>query len=293
MEKPEDFKSLLEHFKDNNITSLSMDFEEESNLHVYGEHLCTIQLFDKENYYLIDALSLQKTEEGKALLKIFLEGDEEKIMFDCSSDAAIVRKVLGIHMKNVYDLRVAAKALGFAGNLTGLIERNLHIPSDGSGSKHKFQRANWMRRPIPEAQIQYALDDVKYLYDLKASLEEELTTKNPQMKAQVRNEMKKCAQPKHKDKPGWEKICNYKMLSMKEKVYIKYFFIARDEIARKQNVPAANILDKRLIVEMAKQGDWQSVAPENFKYTREFENAKKEAQERLQELNTTQTQPKH
>ncbi|MCR4676087.1 MAG: 3'-5' exonuclease [Sphaerochaetaceae bacterium] len=281
---PEELKDLLKSFEKREINTVAMDFEEESNLHVYGEHLCTIQLFDRENFFLIDALSLQKSEEGKALLKDFLEGAVEKIMFDCSSDAAIVRKVLGIHMKNVYDVRVVAKALGFAGNLTGLVERNLGIPSEGTASKHKYQRANWMRRPLPQAQIQYALDDVKYLFDLKASLEDELESQSPQLKAQVRSEMKKCAQPKHRDKPGWEKICNYKNLSLKEKVFIKYFFMARDEIARKLNVPAANVLDKRLIVEMAKLGEWQSVVPKEFKYTREFENAKKEAEQRILEL---------
>lgn len=293
VEKAEEFSVLLKLFKKNGTRTLSMDFEEESNLHVYGEHLCTIQLYDREKYYLIDALALQKSEEGRKLLKDFLEGEEEKIMFDCSSDAAIVRKALGIHMKNVYDLRVAAKALGFDGNLTSLIERNLHVPSEGTASKHKFQRANWMRRPIPEAQIQYALADVRYLYDLKDSLEEELGTKSPQMRSQVNSEMKKCAQPKHKDKPGWEKICNYRRLTLREKVFIRYFFIARDEIARKQNVPPANILDKRLLVEMAEKGDWKEVVPEGFKYTRAFEKAKEEALEHLSDVSAAQTQRRH
>lgn len=293
VEKIEDFRKLLEDFKKNGTKTLSMDFEEESNLHAYGEHLCTIQLFDHQKYYLIDALALQKTDEGRALLKEFLEGEEEKIMFDCSSDAAIVRKVLAIHMANVYDLRIVAKALGFNGNLTSLIERNLHIPSEGVASKHRFQRANWMRRPLPEAQIQYALADVQYLFDLKASLEEELETKSPGVRTQVRSQMKKCAQPKHKDRPGWEKICNYKRLSLREKVFIKYFFIARDEIARKKNVPPANILDKRLIVKMAEKEDWKEIVPEGFKYARAFEKAKEEALEHLSEISEAQTRQKH
>ena len=36
------------------LDEIAVDFEGEFNLHIYGEHLCLIQIFDKSNYYIID-----------------------------------------------------------------------------------------------------------------------------------------------------------------------------------------------------------------------------------------------
>ena len=260
-----------------------MDFEEESNLHCYGEHVCIIQLFDGKNYYIIDALALSKTSEGLALMKEFLEGPAEKIMFACQSDAALARKSLGIQLENIYDIRLPAMALGFNGNLTGLIERNLGISAENPALKKKYQTANWMRRPIPEEQIEYALGDVKYLFELKASISAEIRKTLAKGKLrQLDYEMKSCALQKNPERPGWEKICNFKLLNSREKIFIKHFFLARDSLARKANLPASRILAKQLIVSMSKSGTWEDILEgEKLAYRKVFEDARLAAMKEL------------
>ena len=281
--KPQELSALLSQWSDQGIESVAMDFEEESNLHCYGEHVCTIQLYDKKRYYIIDAIELAKTKDGLAAMKALLEGPVEKIMFACQSDAALARKALKIQLKNIFDVRVIAIALDFNGNLTSLIERNLGIKAEDGGSKKKYQTANWMRRPIPPAQIEYALSDVKYLFDLKASLLSEMASKlNRSQQGRVMHEMKGCALQKRPERPGWEKICNFKLLSEREKIYIKHFFLARDSLARKANVPASRILDKHLVVAMAKKGTWEGILPpEGMTYEPVFEKARLEAEAEL------------
>ena len=39
------------------LERIAVDFECEFNLHIYGEHLCLIQIFDGLSYYLIDPRS--------------------------------------------------------------------------------------------------------------------------------------------------------------------------------------------------------------------------------------------
>ena len=260
-----------------------MDFEEESNLHVYGEHLCIIQLFDGSSYYILDALALAKNPEGLSAMKAFLEGPIEKIMFACQSDASLARKTLNIQLNNIFDVRVIALALGFTGNLNGLIERNLGMSVENPSLKKKYQTANWMRRPIPAEQVEYALGDVQYLFQLKTSLLAEMEkTLNASEKKRVAYEMKTCAEQKNPERPGWEKICNFKLLNAREKVYIKHFFLARDTLARKANVPAARILDKRLIVEMAKRGTWKGIlSGPSMRYTDTFETARLKAEKEI------------
>ena len=258
--KASDLKALVLRWKNQGVESVAMDFEEESNLHCYGEHVCIIQLYDKSDYYIIDALALAKNAEGLSEMKSFLEGPMEKIMFACQSDAALARKALGIQMRSVYDVRVLAMALGFNGNLTGLIERNFGISVESTSQKKKYQTANWMRRPIPKEQIEYALSDVRYLFELKDSLVSEAEEKlKPAEKRKVAHDLSTCAEQKNPERPGWEKICNFKLLSRAEKVYIKHFFLARDGLARKADVPATRILPKQLIVQMAKKGTCEGI----------------------------------
>ncbi|MBR1582557.1 MAG: 3'-5' exonuclease [Spirochaetales bacterium] len=280
---PQQLEAVLSRWAEQGILCVAMDFEEESNLHVYGEHLCTIQLFDGTGYYIIDALALAKTADGLASIKAFLEGPVEKIMFACQSDAALARKTLGIQLSNIFDVRVIAMALGFTGNLNGLIERQIGLSVENPSLKKKYQTANWMRRPIPAEQVEYALGDVRYLFQLKETLLAEMERNlSAADKKKVLYDMARCAEQKNPERPGWEKICNFKLLSGREKVYIKHFFIARDNLARKANVPAARILDKRLIVEMAKRGTWKGIlSGPSMRYADTFETARLKAQEEV------------
>jgi len=278
IDSPTQLEQLTDSLIENNRT-IAMDFEEESNLHVYGEHLCLIQVFDSKQYYAIDALKINQHPEGKKQIEKFLTAPFEKIMFDCSSDASIVRKSMGIQLENIFDIRVLAKALDFMGNLTSLINRNLQINTEETDIKHKYQRANWMKRPLSEEQLEYALGDVRYLFDLKASLLDEIREKLPvPRQRQILSSMKYCAKQKHTDKPGWEKICNYRALTKRQKVFIRYFFMARDNLAKKANVPPTNILEKQLIVEMAKAGTWEGILEgTKLRYSGVFEQARLEA----------------
>ena len=282
--KASDLCSLLERWNAEGVGCVAMDFEEESNLHCYGEHVCIIQLYDKKDYYILDALALAKDSAGLAAMKAFLEGPVEKVMFACQSDAALARKALGIQMHTVYDVRVIAMALGFNGNLTGLIERNLGFCPESTSQKKKYQTANWMRRPIPKEQIEYALSDVRYLFELRDSLVSEMEQKlKPAEKKKVAHDLATCAEQKNPERPGWEKICNFKMLNKSEKVYIKHFFLARDGLARKADVPATRILPKQLVVQMAKKGTWKGILEgPALRYEAVFEKARLDAEKELE-----------
>ena len=85
------------------------EYEEECNLHAYGEHISIIQIYDRKRFYIVDVLSNGITD--KSLEKLF-SLPCEKIWFECHSDLAIHYKKHNIKATGVYDLRVLAKALG-------------------------------------------------------------------------------------------------------------------------------------------------------------------------------------
>jgi ribonuclease D len=254
IDSDEKLSSLLESWATRNITSVAMDFEGEFNLHVYGEHLCLIQLFDGTSYYLVDPFALSRD----ALASLLENQSVQKVMFDCASDAALVRKQYGITLRNVHDVRVSAQLLGFNGNYSALVSRCLGT-EQASGKKGN-QTANWMKRPLGEKLVEYALSDVEHLFAIRAFLDRELAEAGlVQEDAKLQEHV---ALPKGPDRPGYEKLDGWRYLTKDQKTYLKWFFEARDMLARKTNLPAFRILDKRVLVTMAKQG---CASPQEFR----------------------------
>ena len=237
--------SQLEFWHSHDIVSIAMDFEGEFNLHIYGEHLCLVQVFDGAAYFLIDPLKV-----SEQALRRFLEDPAiEKVMFDCASDASLVRKQYGIIIKNVHDVRLSAQLVGYEGNLTGLVERCLQIPA-APGQKGN-QTANWLTRPIKPNLIEYAVSDVEHLFAIREVLVKEIMAAG--LEAKDAELQANAAVQKGPDRPGYEKLNGFRYLSNEQKVYLKWFFDARDMLARKLNQPAYRVLDKRVLVDMAKK----------------------------------------
>ncbi len=241
-------KKMRADWKENHVSTIAMDFEGEYNLHIYGEHLCLIQIYDQTTFYLIDPLEISIPE-----LKLFLEDENvEKIMFDCASDAALVRKNHDITLKNIYDLRIAAKQMGMDGGLTKILDH--YLPDrvqTSTGSKKKNQKTNWLLRPLSKEQIQYALEDVEHLFILKDLIIADLKKKNLHTKTQEL--MANAGLPKGPDKPAWTKYSAYRYLSKEERILLKHYFLAREHVAKRRNVPSVRIMDKRVVLKMAKE----------------------------------------
>ncbi len=246
IDSDEKIEKLISYLIDNNLKTIAMDFEGEFNLHIYGEHLCLIQLFDTKNFYIIDPFEISDDK-----LKLFLENKEiEKIMFSCDSDSSLVHKKYNIQIRNIFDVRILALGLDFNKGYSACVENYLNINIGNKSSKKKNQMTNWMKRPLKETQIQYALEDVAYLHALKQKLIE-LSQKEGTYKASMRK-MKVAGVITKKPTPGWMKVTNWKKLNKKEKIYIKHFFIARDIVAKKLNVPAVRILEKKKLITLMK-----------------------------------------
>ncbi len=222
---------------------IAVDFEGEFNLHIYGEHLCLIQIFDGENFFLIDPRAPGVTEKG---LEAFFLSDTEKIFFDVQSDASLVHKRYGIVIFRIYDIRIPAVLMGYTGNLRGLEERYLGIPA--TEGKKRNQTSNWLVRPLDPVQIEYALSDVAHLLELKDILDHEMEVNGLQKECAGR--MKRAVAVKTPS-PPWKKIGDWRRMTKSEKVYVKQIFIARDSIAKRFNVPAVRVMEKHMITELA------------------------------------------
>ncbi len=244
IDSDEKYKKQREIWDEKGITSFAIDFEGEFNLHIYGEHLCLIQLFDGKEYFLIDPLYVS----FDLLIPFFTNPTIEKIMFDSSSDASLLYKQYQIEMKGVYDVALAASLIGFKGNLSALIAKVTH--QEASTGKKGFQKANWLTRPITQKLVEYALQDVEHLFTIKEYLAKEIATLGLIEEDKVIQQS--AAKVKKQIVPGWKKLPGFKYMKSGEKIYLKWIFESRDMLAKELNLPPFRVLDKRIIVDLAK-----------------------------------------
>jgi ribonuclease D len=161
-------KGYLENLRLRRVEALALDLEADQGSYRYRYSISIFQCFDGINQVVIDVLAL-----GSSLdtLRELLEApDIVKIMFSSKNDLFITQNVLDCGIAPIRDIAAAQKILGLKVNLSD----RLGIDKT---AKDKFQRANWLIRPISRELLQYAAGDVAILLEMEAELRALMTDK--------------------------------------------------------------------------------------------------------------------
>eukprot|EP00051_Salpingoeca_urceolata_P035250 m.28898 g.28898 ORF g.28898 m.28898 type:complete len:431 (-) comp8979_c0_seq1:78-1370(-) len=113
------------------------------------------------------------------VLQSFLRqlGDRECIMHSSSTDLELFESVAGQRPKAVFDTQVASGLVSYGtGGVIGLGQLVQDITEVSLEKTESL--SNWAKRPFTKAQIDYALDDVRYLLQLRRELWEKLESLN-------------------------------------------------------------------------------------------------------------------
>jgi ribonuclease D len=105
--------------------------------------------------------------ENKSLTKIF---------HYARFDVAILKENLNINVKNIFCTKIASKLTRtYSSNhgLKDLVKEILNIELDKNE-----QTSDWGKKKLSKQQIQYAMNDVLYLSELKKNMEEKLLDLN-------------------------------------------------------------------------------------------------------------------
>jgi ribonuclease D len=137
----------------------------------YRAELCLIQVASAAGAACIDPLSLK---DLAPLGRPLTLASSVKVMHACRQDLEVLHPVFGA-VGPVFDTQIAAALagspaqVGYADLVRSTLGRNL---------EKAHTRTDWSRRPLSAEQIEYALDDVRYLLPLKAHLEDQLAGMN-------------------------------------------------------------------------------------------------------------------
>lgn len=226
----------IEGLRDARVKRLAIDVEGENNLHRYGIHVALIQLFDGARGYIVDPLSLQDTNTLKPLLE---NVPWELVWFDAGNDLLSFQHALGIRPAPILDLAIAARLLGKPGGLQTLTGQG-----GSARAKDKFQRANWLRRPLSPALLDYAISDVMNLFALSDSLMEELQQKGLGEAFRLKNLETQNAERSWDPYSNYTRIPGFKGLSREDRQSARVLWYARELYGQAHDMPPGNVASK-------------------------------------------------
>ena len=124
----------------------------------YWPQLALVQMAVGDEILLIDPLIPGMTE---ALATWLADTSILKVMHSASEDLVTFKVACGVLPRPLFDTQIAASLAGIGG---GMGYQKLVTAITGVTLPKGETRSDWMRRPLSEAQLQYAADDVEYLF---------------------------------------------------------------------------------------------------------------------------------
>ena len=222
---------------------LSFDLEFDNNSYGYGVTLCLVQVATPRDCYVIDPLA--NLDLG-GLYALFQSTGIQKIVHAPGEDLRLLHS-LGCYPQNLYDTEVVARLLNYEHtSLTVLLREKLAVTMD-----KKQQRSNWLRRPLTEAQVRYAAEDVIWLHPLKAILEAEAAERDLLPFVREEQELLSTTIYPGVTKTNFLKASDLYSLSPREQYIANELLRYRDELARHMNRPAYQVMGEELVRELA------------------------------------------
>ncbi len=138
----------------------------------YFPLLALIQLATETEQACIDPLAI---DDFSPLVGIFENTSMVKILHSPSQDLELFYQQFDALPEPVFDTQLAAAVLGYANQIgyADLVNRKCGVQLE-----KKYTRADWSRRPLSEGELDYAMDDVRYLIQMYEDMKSELESRD-------------------------------------------------------------------------------------------------------------------
>jgi ribonuclease D len=242
-----DLQKLIERAQKTDAVALDTEFVWERT---YYPRLGLIQLaLSEEECFLIDPCALQ---DLSALGELLADPNVVKIFHDAPQDLAILSRATKSIPNNIFDTRLAAGFTGLPATLS--LSKLIKILLDIDLLKTET-RTNWLNRPLAAEQIEYALDDVRYLRAARILLLSSII--GPEIKSWLKEELDLLNDPAtylgYRDDERYLKIKDVGSLSSQGLTILRELAIWREEEARSLNRPRGHIVPDIVLVAIAKK----------------------------------------
>ncbi len=243
----ENKKSLLDICKQLKGSSwLAVDTEFEREKTFYPE-LCLLQLANAELTAVIDPLRIG---DLQALFDLLYDPSITKVFHAARQDLEIFFMLQGKIPQPLFDTQLAAPLLGYNEQIgyANLVKLMLGVALDKAHT-----RTDWKRRPLQQAQLSYAADDVIYLGQLYSLLVSQLQQHG--RLAWLEDDFSALCEPElYQPDPDtvWVKIRAAAKLKGSKLTALQHLAAWRERTARAENRPRNWLIRDDVIVDLAK-----------------------------------------
>jgi ribonuclease D len=228
----------------------------------YRPHLCLVQVAAAGRLAVIDPLAVR---DLTPFWQVVAAPGHETVVHAGREELLFCAAAVGQRPSELFDLQIAAGLVGYEYPVGygSLMNRLL-------GEKlHKGEtRTDWRRRPLSVQQIEYALDDVRYLEPMRNKLQSRLETLG--RTAWMTDEMASWQDDVEASmtRERWRRVSGISGLSARSLAIVREIWRWREEESQRRDQPTRRVLRDDLIVELAKR---RSADPKQMRAVRGFE----------------------
>jgi ribonuclease D len=241
---PGQLAKLVEHLRECGRFALDTEFVSEDT---FEPILCLLQLATRERLAVIDPLAVRDLSPLWALVN---DPSIEVVMHAAGEDLRICHLKTGSLPRRVFDVQIAAGLVGLSYplSLVNLVYQVLSKSLSGSET-----RTDWRHRPLSPAQLEYALDDVRYLLDLADHFSERLARLGRREWADAEFEDLVHSVARRAADDRWRRLPGINHLGRRCLEMVRRLADWREDEARRLNRPMRHVLRDDLLVAIAKR----------------------------------------
>ena len=235
---------LVAHIRQSGRFAFDTEFVSEET---FEPVLCLIQVATGSRLAVVDPL---KVADLSSFWDVVLDPSVELVMHAAGEDLRICRLQTGRLPSGIFDVQIAAGLVGFGYPLSlgNLVYQALKVSLLGGET-----RTDWRRRPLSDAQLRYALEDVRHLLDLADKLGEELVRLDRLEWAEGEFASFLGAIEQRSDEERWRRLSGLHSLNRRGLEAARLLSEWRAEDARRINRPLRSVLRDDLLVAIAKR----------------------------------------
>lgn len=213
----------------------------------YRPLLCLLQVATADSLAIVDALTIR---DMNPFWQVLAEGEHETIVHAGRGEMEFCLRAVNRWPARLFDVQIAAGLVGieYPAGFRTLIYKLL-----GESTRKEETRTDWHRRPLSPRQIDYALDDVRYLPLLYEKLRSRLAELRRtdwliEEMAAFEREVEQAFSVER-----WRRVSGNSGLDRRSLAIVRELWRWRESEAERRNCPVRRVLRDDLLVELAKR----------------------------------------
>ncbi len=236
---------LVDRISGAHVVGIDTEFMREKT---YYARLCLIQVATHETAAIIDPLAI---DDLSPLCEILLDPEVMKVLHAGGQDLEILFRSCGRAVAPVFDTQIAATLAGFPQQVGygALVSDLLGVQLDKGDSY-----TDWARRPLSDTQVEYALNDVRFLPAAYDRLREQLeNTGRLQWLAADFARMEDPSSYVVAPQDQWRRVKRISSLNRRQLAVAREVAAWREMEAQRRDIPKRWVLGDESVIEVARR----------------------------------------